>query len=150
MALSVVDLYAKVLPRTNCRDCGFPTCIAFAGMVVSEIAGLGGATGRIVFGVEIQHDPAVPIVLEGMQLTVLVGEFELRCGLADDRPVRSPGGRCDDGDEEGHTQHARQFFHSKFQGVCRALNPSMIRSARAALKTLAQIGDGCGAERKQL
>lgn len=36
MALSVVDLYTKVLPKTNCRDCGFPTCIAFAGMVVSE------------------------------------------------------------------------------------------------------------------
>ena len=36
MALSVVDLYSKILPRTNCRDCGFPTCIAFAGMVVSE------------------------------------------------------------------------------------------------------------------
>lgn len=36
MALSVVDLYVKVLPRTNCRDCGFPTCIAFAGKVVSE------------------------------------------------------------------------------------------------------------------
>lgn len=36
MALSVVDLYAKILPRTNCKDCGFPTCIAFAGMVVSS------------------------------------------------------------------------------------------------------------------
>lgn len=36
MALSVVDLYAKILPGTNCRDCGYPTCIAFAGMVVSE------------------------------------------------------------------------------------------------------------------
>ncbi len=36
MALSVVDLYRKILPRTNCRDCGFPTCLAFAGMVVSE------------------------------------------------------------------------------------------------------------------
>ncbi|MDD9304133.1 MAG: DUF3786 domain-containing protein [Desulfobacter sp.] len=36
MALSVVDLYAKVLPKTNCKDCGYPTCIAFAGMVVSE------------------------------------------------------------------------------------------------------------------
>ncbi|MCG8563581.1 MAG: DUF3786 domain-containing protein, partial [Desulfobacterales bacterium] len=36
MALSVVDLYTRVLPRTNCKDCGFPTCIAFAGMVVSE------------------------------------------------------------------------------------------------------------------
>ena len=36
MALSVVDLYKKILPRTNCKDCGYPTCIAFAGMVVSE------------------------------------------------------------------------------------------------------------------
>jgi len=36
MALSVVDLYTKVLPKTNCRDCGFLTCLAFAGMVVSE------------------------------------------------------------------------------------------------------------------
>lgn len=36
MALSVVDLYAKILPKTNCKDCGFSTCIAFAGMVVSE------------------------------------------------------------------------------------------------------------------
>lgn len=36
MALSVVNLYSKVLPKTNCRDCGFPTCLAFASMVVSE------------------------------------------------------------------------------------------------------------------
>ncbi len=36
MALSVVDLYRDVLPKTNCRDCGFATCLAFAGMVVSE------------------------------------------------------------------------------------------------------------------
>ena len=36
MALSVVDLYRDILPKTNCRDCGFPTCLAFAGMVVSE------------------------------------------------------------------------------------------------------------------
>ena len=36
MALSVVDLYRDILPKTNCRDCGFPTCMAFASMVVSE------------------------------------------------------------------------------------------------------------------
>lgn len=36
MALSVVDLYSKILPRTNCKECGFPTCIAFAGKVVSQ------------------------------------------------------------------------------------------------------------------
>lgn len=36
MPYSVVDLYTKVLPRTNCGECGYKTCIAFAGMVVSE------------------------------------------------------------------------------------------------------------------
>ncbi len=36
MALSVVDLYQKILPKTNCRECGYPSCLAFAGMVVSE------------------------------------------------------------------------------------------------------------------
>ena len=42
MALSVVDLYRDVLPQTNCGDCGFPTCIAFAGMVVSDKHPLDG------------------------------------------------------------------------------------------------------------
>lgn len=36
MALSVVDLYSRILPKTNCKECGYQTCIAFAGMVVSE------------------------------------------------------------------------------------------------------------------
>ncbi|MGD9876248.1 DUF3786 domain-containing protein, partial [Desulfococcus sp.] len=42
MPLSVVDLYRDVLPKTNCRDCGFATCLAFAGMVVSEKLPLDG------------------------------------------------------------------------------------------------------------
>ena len=29
MALSVVDLYRDILPKTNCGDCGYPTCMAF-------------------------------------------------------------------------------------------------------------------------
>lgn len=36
MALSVVNLYRDILPKTNCKECGFPTCLAFASMVVSE------------------------------------------------------------------------------------------------------------------
>jgi hypothetical protein len=36
MSVSVVDLYQKVLPKTNCGECGFPTCLAFASMVISE------------------------------------------------------------------------------------------------------------------
>jgi len=42
MALSVVDLYRDVLPKTNCGDCGFATCLAFAGMVVAEQHPLSG------------------------------------------------------------------------------------------------------------
>ena len=42
MALSVVTLYRDVLPKTNCGDCGFPTCLAFAGMVVSDKHPLSG------------------------------------------------------------------------------------------------------------
>lgn len=41
MALSVVDLYRDVLPKTNCGDCGFTTYLAFASQVVSEKLDLG-------------------------------------------------------------------------------------------------------------
>ena len=36
MAFSILDLYRQVLPKTNCGDCGLATCLAFAGMVISE------------------------------------------------------------------------------------------------------------------
>ena len=29
MALSGIQIY-KLLPQTNCKDCGFPTCLAFS------------------------------------------------------------------------------------------------------------------------
>ena len=29
MALSGIEIY-KLLPQTNCKECGFPTCLAFA------------------------------------------------------------------------------------------------------------------------
>jgi hypothetical protein len=36
MAFSILALYQKVLPKTNCGDCGLAACLAFAGLVVSE------------------------------------------------------------------------------------------------------------------
>jgi hypothetical protein len=36
MAFSILSLFQKVLPRTNCGDCGLATCLAFAGLVVSD------------------------------------------------------------------------------------------------------------------
>jgi len=35
MALTGMALY-KILPRTNCGDCGFPTCMAFAMQVAAK------------------------------------------------------------------------------------------------------------------
>ncbi len=30
MALTGIEIYKNYLPKTNCRECGFPTCLAFA------------------------------------------------------------------------------------------------------------------------
>lgn len=39
MALSGMQIY-KLLPRTNCKDCGFPTCLAFAMKLAAKQADL--------------------------------------------------------------------------------------------------------------
>ena len=39
MALTGLDIF-KLLPRTNCGDCGVPTCLAFAMKVASKQAAL--------------------------------------------------------------------------------------------------------------
>lgn len=36
MALQVIDIYKGILPKTNCKECGHPTCLAFASAVVLE------------------------------------------------------------------------------------------------------------------
>ncbi len=36
MPLTPLDLYKRVLPKTNCKECGYPTCMAFAFAVVQE------------------------------------------------------------------------------------------------------------------
>ncbi|MCM8770636.1 MAG: acetyl-CoA decarbonylase/synthase complex subunit gamma [Candidatus Omnitrophica bacterium] len=40
MALSGLDIY-KLLPKTNCRECGFPTCLAFAMQLAKKAVELG-------------------------------------------------------------------------------------------------------------
>ena len=39
MALSGLDIY-KLLPKTNCKDCGFATCLAFAMALAQKKAAL--------------------------------------------------------------------------------------------------------------
>ena len=52
------------------------------GHAVPEVAGLVGATGRIVLGVEIQHDFLSEIVRKAMGLAILVQCFERRRGVS--------------------------------------------------------------------
>ena len=33
--VSAIELY-KATPRTNCKECGFPTCLAYATRVIVE------------------------------------------------------------------------------------------------------------------
>lgn len=40
MALSGLDIY-KLLPKTNCRECGFATCLAFAMQLAKKAVGIG-------------------------------------------------------------------------------------------------------------
>jgi len=39
MALSGLEIY-KLLPKTNCKECGFPTCLAFAMQIAAKKAAL--------------------------------------------------------------------------------------------------------------
>ncbi len=42
MSLSPIDIYKEILPKTNCGDCGYPSCFAFATLVVTEKIPLKG------------------------------------------------------------------------------------------------------------
>jgi acetyl-CoA decarbonylase/synthase complex subunit gamma len=39
MALTALEIY-KLLPKTNCKECGFPTCLAFAMQIAAGKAGI--------------------------------------------------------------------------------------------------------------
>ena len=42
MALKALDIF-KLTPKKNCKDCGFPTCMAFSMKVASGAVEVGNA-----------------------------------------------------------------------------------------------------------
>ncbi len=64
MALSVLDIY-KLLPRQNCGDCGYETCLAFATAVIKDGVSLDGclhlpeAAGKIIPGLQTQQTAGI-------------------------------------------------------------------------------------------
>lgn len=76
MALSAIEIY-KLLPQTNCRDCGFPTCLAFAMQLAQKKTSLDKCpTASDEAKAALEGSAAPPIAL----VTVGTGERELKIG----------------------------------------------------------------------
>lgn len=67
MALSGLDIY-KLLPKTNCRECGFPTCLAFALALAKKAVALEKCpyvSQQAKDALEAQAQPPIKLVLIG-------------------------------------------------------------------------------------
>lgn len=77
MALTALEIY-KLLPKTNCRECGFPTCLAFAMQIAAGRAGIdqcppASEEAREVLGAAAA--PALPKVTVGTgERSVILGD----------------------------------------------------------------------------
>lgn len=90
MALSGLEIY-KLLPQTNCKDCGYPTCLAFAMKLAAKQADLADC----------------PHVAE---------EASAKLEAAAQPPVRlitlsSNGHKVEAGNETVLFRHEKRFFH---------------------------------------
>jgi len=76
MALSGIQIY-KLLPQTNCKECGFPTCLAFAMKLAAKQVELAACpyvteTSKV----QLAESAAPPIRL----VTLKAGNFEVKAG----------------------------------------------------------------------
>ncbi|MBI5576991.1 MAG: acetyl-CoA decarbonylase/synthase complex subunit gamma [Deltaproteobacteria bacterium] len=69
MALTALDIY-KLLPKTNCKECGFPTCLAFAMQMAAGKAGIDKcppASGEAKAALGAATAPPLPRVVVGTE-----------------------------------------------------------------------------------
>jgi len=67
MALSGLDIY-KLLPKTNCRECGFATCLAFAMQLAKKAVGIDKCphlTVQVKEKLEAQALPPIKLIVIG-------------------------------------------------------------------------------------
>jgi acetyl-CoA decarbonylase/synthase complex subunit gamma len=76
MALSGIQIY-KLLPQTNCKDCGFPTCLAFAMKLAAKQADLDKCPHVSDEAREQLAESAAPPV---RLVTLTAGEREVKSG----------------------------------------------------------------------
>ncbi len=77
MALTALEIY-KLLPKTNCKECGFPTCLAFAMQLASGKAGIekcGPASLEARETLEAASAPPLPRIAVGTgEAAVVLGD----------------------------------------------------------------------------
>lgn len=77
MALTGVEIF-KLLPKTNCKKCGFPTCLAFAMKLAQRQASLDlcpdvSEEAKLKLG-EASAPPVRPVALGAGEKAVKMGE----------------------------------------------------------------------------
>jgi acetyl-CoA decarbonylase/synthase complex subunit gamma len=130
MALTGLDIY-KQLPKTNCKDCGVPTCLAFAMKVAASQAGLedcphlsDDARSKLA---EASAPPQRLVKIQGKQGSLEIGQ-ETVLFRHEERFHRPPGIalKVSDADEEALSRIGTAFRALEFTRVGEILGPQMI------------------------
>ncbi len=99
MAFSILSLYQKVLPKTNCGDCGLANCLAFAGLVVSDQMRMEkcphltpDVVDQVQRALDEQHSKGIG-TKKDLAREALLGQRSKTFGCAGTIDHQSPGGR---------------------------------------------------------
>src|SRR5512145_1649834 len=76
MALSGVEIF-KYLPKTNCKKCGHPTCLAFAMKLASKQASLDSCPDASADAKKVLGEAAAPPIRD---ITIGTGDKAVKVG----------------------------------------------------------------------
>ncbi|MFH1189553.1 MAG: acetyl-CoA decarbonylase/synthase complex subunit gamma [Candidatus Omnitrophota bacterium] len=129
MALSGLDIY-KLLPKTNCKECGFATCLAFAMALAQKKASL---------------DKCPHITAQAKEALASASEPPIKLVT-----VGSGGAKLEIGNETVMYRHEQKFFHPTALGILieDTLDEEGLASSVAAVNALKfeRVGQQLGAD----
>jgi len=154
MALTGLDIY-KNLPKENCKECGLPTCLAFAMKVAAGQAGLDECprlTDDARAGLDEASTPPQRLVKIGPEARrIEIGQETVM--FRHDEKFHHPTAvalTASDGDEAALKAACEQFGQSQFTRVGEVLQPDMIalvndsRSADTFSAAAGTVNDALG------
>lgn len=131
MALSGLDIY-KLLPKTNCKECGFATCLAFAMQLAKKAVAIDKCPYISEEAKKVLEASSLPPI---KLITVGVGEEALRVGnenvlFRHEEKFFNPCGIgfiIDDSETDAQIKEKLEAInHLKFERVGQELKPNLI------------------------